>query len=312
MATKDHYVSKFHISKFVDPSVPIGQSDWTWVVRKEQAIVKRKSPSNFAWKRGMFSKMSLNIDPPMNMEKYLSEKIEGPASSKLIQMESLSSFSNFTVPEEITRYLAWAAARSLSMQELYQKWFDSAPSDIQEMPMEGEFAWMSKCKRISRSHRMEKDGEVQFVFTENVDEFRRNGWRFVMEGDDVAETIHLQAILLRNAFAKLCWAVISAPPRNYFVLGDRPVFWKMKEKFDCEPKWLQHEDILVVAPLTKNFALIGAKSLDHIPSRLSAPHLNYMSMTAARHWVAGPTQQCINEMLVFSFDRLSSMLVDDT
>jgi hypothetical protein len=99
-----HYISKFHLNEFLDRSSLATKDPWLWQGFVRDGTVKRRSPKNVGTSSGMFDGPGCLADRDASLETFL------PPGS----IDKL--------PPPLTRYLAWAAARSLPMQALENLW----------------------------------------------------------------------------------------------------------------------------------------------------------------------------------------------
>jgi hypothetical protein len=107
--------------------------------------------------------------------------VESPAAFALRRFVSRPEGARSAIPGEVGRYLAWAAARSLSMRQLYQAWVNDLPLDptdaaVGELPPPG-FEQMAP---ITRFHRMEHPvlGIRDSVPSDEVELLRHEGEDF--------------------------------------------------------------------------------------------------------------------------------------
>jgi Protein of unknown function (DUF4238) len=113
-----HYVSKFHLREFCDPT-SLGTADpWVWVGNISNRSVKRRAPKNVGTSPDLFDGPGGLLQPEATLEDYLAKNVEGPASLALQRLTAQNANLAESVPPELMRYLAWAASRSLPMQRL--------------------------------------------------------------------------------------------------------------------------------------------------------------------------------------------------
>src|SRR5258708_1777763 len=128
MASRDHYVSQFHLKGFTDPNVPKPQEPWLWVGDCATRSIQRRAPKNLAWSKGLFAGPGGLADRSASLEAFLATQVESPAAFALRTLSARPQGQRAPMPGELGRYLAWAAARSLSMHHLYQEWIDTTPA----------------------------------------------------------------------------------------------------------------------------------------------------------------------------------------
>jgi len=117
-----HYISKFHLNEFLDPSSLATKDPWLWQGFVRDGTVKRRSPKNVGTSSGMFDGPGCLADRDASLETFLANEVEGPAATALREIGRQPPGSIDKLPPPLTRYLAWAAARSLPMQALENLW----------------------------------------------------------------------------------------------------------------------------------------------------------------------------------------------
>lgn len=300
MASRDHYISQFHLKGFTDPSAAKPQEPWLWVGNRATHSIERRAPKNLAWSAGLFAGPAGLADRSASLESHLATQVESPAAFALRSFSARPRGERGSVPGALGRYLAWAAARSLSMHGLYQEWIDATPPleeiDYAEDPPAG----FEQIAPITRSHRMEHAvlGVRADVPPKEVQLLRSRGWRLVLTNDDFLEIVHLQAWYFQvRFFPRLQWIVLDAPPRGYFVIGDRPVVWGSEGRFTAKPSALRNPDTQLFAPLTRSVALFAYNASGPPPGPVSYRTVNQIVGSFARNWIAGPTREIVAETL---------------
>jgi hypothetical protein len=300
MASRDHYVSQFHLKGFTDPNAREPQEPWLWVGDCATGSIQRRAPKNVGWSKGLFAGPAGLADRKATLESHLASQVESPAAFALRALSSRPQGHRTSIPGELGRYLAWAATRSLSMRQLYQDWIDTTPTlndvDYVEQPPTG-FAQVAP---ITRLHRMEHTafGIREDVPSEEVELLRRQGWRLVLTNDDFLEIVHLQAWYFQiRFFPRLQWIVLGVPSGRYFIIGDRPVVWGFEDMPNAKPSALRHPDVQAFAPLTRSLALFGYHPSGSPPRSISYRDVNRVVASAARDWIAGPTREVVAEAL---------------
>jgi hypothetical protein len=122
MGSRHHYISQFHLRSFADPAASGVQEPWLWVGDVAGGAIERRSPKNVAWHRDLFAGPGALADREATLEEWLAQNVEGPAAGALRSLVSHPPVTaGLAIPPPLSRYLAWAAARSLSMRELYEQ-----------------------------------------------------------------------------------------------------------------------------------------------------------------------------------------------
>ncbi|MGH9671400.1 MAG: DUF4238 domain-containing protein [Terriglobales bacterium] len=118
MAPQHHYVSQFHLKQFTDPDSVAERDPWLWQGFIAHGRVKRRAPKNVGTERLMFDGPGGLADRNATLESFLAAAVEGPAAKAMREVCRSPSGAVGSLPPALTRYLAWAAARSLPMQTL--------------------------------------------------------------------------------------------------------------------------------------------------------------------------------------------------
>lgn len=261
---------------------------------------------NVAWSTDLFAGPGGLADREASIEAYLATRVESPAAFALRGFVSRPPGQRSAVPAEIGRYLAWAAARSVSMKQLYQSWIDDLPDPADAVVVEPPPDGFEQMAPVTRSHRMEHPvfGIRDDVPSEDVDLLRREGWRFLLAKEDFLELVHLQAWYFHvRFFPRLRWIILDAPSGGHFIIGDRPVVWGFDGVVDVQPRALRHPDVQLFATLTRSVALFACHPSGAPPDSVSFREVNRIVAAAATHWIAGPTRSVVAESLA---DRAGS------
>lgn len=301
MAGRHRYVAQFHLRGFIGPAADGSADPWLWVANCRTGTVKRRSPKNFGWSRGLFDGPGGLANRDATLESFLAKEVEGPAAIALRTLTDKEMRHFAGVPPELGRYLAWAAARSLPMKALYQSWIDEIPS-----PNEAKFAeppppGFGEWSKASHLHRMEHPlhGVRDDVRCEQVEALRHRGWRLCLGIDDFLGLVHLQAWYFQvRFFPRLKWLSLRAPQDHYFIIGDRPVGWGFSNLVDAAPYWLRHPEVQLVAPLSRSLALFAYHASNDHSEIIKTTDINRIIASAAHEWIAGPTEAVVREALL--------------
>lgn len=294
---KDHYVSQFHLRAFSDPK-SLGQKDsWLWVGDLKSGEVKRRSPKNFAWSNDLFG----GVDVTVEIEKFLANDVEGPAARALKAFFSAQPGREKDLPPELTRYLSWAAARTMPMKSLYQFWINSLASDQEFANSKRTFPVPPGIRLIEREHTL-KHAESGRVVSEKsakvVDTMMREGWELQLGKDDFIEIVRFQAYFFQTKhFPALRWHLVRAPENSDFAIGDRPVFWGFANNMDLPPAALKERNIMLIACLTKDLVLVAIHKEGAMPKELFSSQINTAVLQASYNWIAGPNQALVESLI---------------
>lgn len=295
MGDRHHYVAQFHLRGFADPSSLACLDPWLWFADCADGEVRRRAPRNLGWERALYDVPGAFSAPDARLEDHLAQGVEAPAAAALREFTELPAGSRGGVPPEVMRYLAWAAARTPAMRDLYQSWIDSG-ADAQAPVIEEPPAWLESVTDRDRPHRMEHPihGRRDDVHASEVQRLRSEGWRFVIGPNDFGELLHVQAHYFYDRFfPRLQWLILDVPRCEYFVIGDRPVVWGFSDALDVPPAALRHRHAQIIAPLTRSIALFGFNPAGEPPTVIRVQNVNRAMSTGARAWIAGPTQSAV-------------------
>ena len=174
--SRQHYVSRFHLSAFCDPASTGTRDPWLWIGSTADQSVRRRSPKNVATVPGLFDGPGGFSDPEASLETFLANDVEGPAAAALRRL--LQSTSIEHLPPEVMRYLAWAASRSLPMQRLEADWATryrpTLNGPMAEPPPPALAALQPRHRSIRLIHPVL--GERREISSQAADEFLDDGW----------------------------------------------------------------------------------------------------------------------------------------
>jgi hypothetical protein len=292
-----HYVSKFHLREFCDPSSLSSRDPWLWVGSIKDARVKRRSPKNVGTATGLFDGPGGFENPNASIEKFLANEVEGPAASALRKLRDLGVTSNESLPAPLMRYLAWAASRSVTLKALEMQWsnrFDlSAPSA--EPPPAG----LEQTKPRERPVRLVHPTMGRRTANEagDIDRLLSSGW--VPDPDDPAnflEGVHTQQYYFQARwFPRLRWFTLRPPTGKSFIIGDRPVGWGTPDCLNAPPSCLRDPSAFLIAPLCPSLALVARN--DTSSWSITPEDVNGILALWSHDWIAGPTQQCVADAI---------------
>jgi hypothetical protein len=197
------------------------------------------------------------------------------------------------------RYLAWAASRSLPMQRLEAEWATRyrpvLNGPMAEPPPPALAALQSRDRSIRLVHPVL--GERREVHGQDADELLDDGWiPDTAEQSNFLEGVHIQAYYFQARwFPRLRWFTLRPPEGQFFVIGDRPVGWGVPECLNAPPCCLRDEAAFLVAPLSRNLALVGRN--DSTPWEVTPSQVNALLAAWSLDWIAGPTADVVADAL---------------
>lgn len=294
---RHHYVAQFHLRGFLDPSSDNTPDPWLWVGSCADGDVRRRSPRNFGWERGLYDVPGAQSSDDAKLETLLTEKVEGPAAAALREYAARAIGAHGAAPPELMHYLAWAAARTPAMRLLYQRWIDEMPNDgeMVEAPPD----WLTVMNDRERLHHMEHpEYRRRDVAASDVDKLRAEGWRLILSDLDFGELLHVQAIYLaQRHFPRLTWIPLSAPEGRSFILSDRPVVWGFGGALDVPAAELRNPKVQLFAPLTSKLALMAVGPAGVIPEAVRPEDVNRIMACSADEWIVGSSEAVVVEAL---------------
>lgn len=301
LGTRAHTVPKFYLNGFVAGS-EASRDPYTWVGSMRSGEITRKSPKNLSIVRGLYDGQGGFIEPDATIERHLA-KIESAASTAIKKLAASPIGNGVAVPSEIWRFLAWQVVRTPGWMEFLERWLNEKPSvletDVVEPPPPGfETAVRRELAMCLEDPATGMRREV--TGAEQIGAYRKLGWKFVLRREDHLELLHGQAwyFLVRH-FPRLSWTRLQPSEGECFITSDRGVTWLV----DCYhgqtiPAALRDPGAVVLAPLTKNLALVGHHGGE--PFDATSWAVNALIAISASTWIAGPTREVVQRAL---FDR---------
>lgn len=287
--SRQHYVSQFHLGQFADPAGGL------WYANLASGHVDRRTTKGIGWAREVYSGQTAMGGP--GIDSLLASEVENDAAPLLQAFGAVDPVPS-SLPGELGRYLAWAAARTISMRDLMVVWIGATGAgQVVEPPPEG----FDQIQVIARQHVLTgPDGETATTADPaEADALLERGWLPNLSATDFSELVHLNAWYFQvRHFPRLSWVVATAPPSSSgFVISDRPVFWGVGAQYDLPPSVLRSPEAVVYAPLTQRRALIGYHA--HGPARtaVTPAEINHATAVAARRWIAGPDRSTLKALL---------------
>lgn len=222
VSAQHHYVSKFHLRQFLDPDSLSQKDPWLWQGFVPDGPIKHRAPKNVGTKSLMFDGPGGLADRESTLESFLANEVEGPAAEAMREVCSRQPGSSGAIPPALTRYLAWAAARSLPMQELFKTWVSKGladpDSEMVEPPPEGLMAASDPKRDVRMVHPIL--GARAFPHETNLDAAVRDGW--TPDYDDPAnflESVHIQAYYFQTRFfPRFRWFTLRTRKASFSLL----------------------------------------------------------------------------------------------
>lgn len=301
MGSRDHYVSRFFLSQFADPASIHEKEPWLWVAHLTATEAKRRAPKNLGWSRDLFAGPGGLADRTAALEAYIAEQIEGPAARALRAFCEIPIGQVKEIPAELSRYLSWLAARSITMKKLYESWIaELEPLETTRLVEDPPPALLATMPAPERVHVMEHPefSIRRDVSDDEIENLRCAGWRWRLSNDDFLEMVHTQAYYFQvRFFPRLSWKVLHAPEERWFVTCDRPLVWGVDGAWEVPPAALRHERAELVVPISRSRALYAAHPSYGPLAPVSPAEINRVMAIAAHQWVAGPERSVVEQSL---------------
>lgn len=296
MATRAHTVPKFLLDGFSSSDAHDGRNGALWVGFLSNGKIRRGSPKKLGIVPGLYDGPGGFADTTKTIEAHLS-KIESNAAIAIRRLAAAKIDDKTPFPE-IWRFIAWQAARTPGWMEVEQQWIDEVgwepTSEAVEPPPGIENIRDRERPVLLEDPRTGEQREV--LHSSEVREHLRNGWKWIVGPDDKLEMLHMQAWYFQQRhFPRLSWLQLRPPNDEDFIISDRGVSWIVDGYADMPPAALRDPAAEVIAPLTKKLLLIGRGTNSPVP--LTPREVNLRTAFAASDWIAGPTEQVIQQAM---------------
>jgi len=295
LGTRAHTVPKFYLDGFTASESTEHVSPFLWIGSLTTGVIFQRSPKNFSIVRGLYDGQGGLSGPNESIEAHLAN-IESSAS---IAIRRFTATKGVPIAPEISRFLAWQAARTPGWIKLVQQWVDEFSSDSHHEIVEPPPSGFENIDNRMRPLCLEdsKTGARQEVIDEEeFNALRKKGWKWVLRRDDHLEALHIQAWYFQvRHFPRLSWVRLDAPDGEFFITSDRSVAWLADGYADTLPAALRNPTAQVVAPLTKKVALVGRHGTDRLD--VTPREINRRIAFLASEWIAGPTSDIIQQAM---------------
>jgi len=301
MSAQHHYVSKFHLRRFLDIDSLRSKDPWLWQGWVSDGSVRRRAPKNVGTERLLFDGPGGLADGEADLEAFLSREVEGPAAVAMKEFcaRHPSHAAALGIPPALMRYLAWAAARSLPMMRLFSDWARTdgqfQGQQLVEPPPEGLLAASALKRPVAMTHPV--FGEREWPPESDFDRLADEGW--VPDYRDPAnflESVHIQAYYFQvRFFPRFRWFTLRPPQNEFFVIADRAVGWAADGFVDAPPSCLRDPSAYVLAPLSRDLLLVGCHTGE--PWEVTPARINGVIACWAHEWIAGPTRCVVEDAL---------------
>lgn len=296
-ATRAHTVPKFYLSGFLDPSTNGIEGPYLWLGSIADGRVSCKSPKNVSVLNRYYDGPGGFEGQDITLEKHLAG-IESAAARAIKEFVQLEPKIVASMPPEIARFLAWQAARTPGWFELEQAWANDAEIRKQAHTIEPPPQGLEKVRDGHRLMTIQnpKTGAEISIPSENLNSYLDDGWKWVLSKQDRLELMHVQAWYFQvRHFPRLNWTRLTAPVSDFFITSDRAVAWLADGYANTPPAALRHPTAEAFAPLTRVAALVGRNAKGIVG--MTARELNLKVAFSASKWIAGPTQEVVQQAL---------------
>ena len=269
-----------------------------WIGSLTTGEITRRSPKNISIARGLYDGQGGFAEPDATIEAHLA-KIESAASVAIREFAATKIGEGGPIPAEITRFLAWQAARTPGWMELVKQWADEPPSDPEHEAVEPPPQGFEKIRDRMRPMCLEDPNtgaRREVTVEEEFNAYRKQGWKWIIRRDDHLEMLHIQAWYFQvRHFPRLSWVRLQPPDNEFFITSDRSVAWLADGYADTPPAALRHPTAQVFAPLTRKAALVGRHGGHEL--HVTPREINRFVAFAASDWIAGPTSEVVRQAL---------------
>ncbi len=271
---------------------------WLWQGFVPDGPVKRRAPKNVGTANLMFDGPGGLADRDATLESFLAHEVEGPAAEAMREVCRWPSGSEVELPPALTRYLAWAAARSLPMQTLEAFWAETGfgrADEVAEPPPEGLLKASESQRDVQMLH--PTLGCRLFPTGSDFERARAEGWFPDMrERMNFLESVHIQAYYFQvRFFPRFKWFTLHAPKGEFFVIADRAVGWAADGYIDAPPSCLRHPSAYVLAPISRSLVVVARHTKEKW--QVTTRRINALIACWALDWIAGPTQATVESAL---------------
>jgi Protein of unknown function (DUF4238) len=306
LSTRAHTVPKFYLRGFVALEAQDSRDPFVWIASLTTGEIKLRSPKNISIERRLYDGPGGLAEPDATIEAHLA-KIESAASVAIRRFAAAKIGEGGVIPPEISRFLAWQAARTPGWMELEQQWanepwFDRE-HDVVEPPPLG-FPETGNRQRPMCLEDPNTGARREVITEEELRAYLKQGWKWILRRDDRLELLHMQAWYFQvRHFPRLSWVRLQPPDNEFFITSDRGVAWIVDGYADAPPAALRDPKAEIVAPLTRTLALVGRHRRDTL--NVTPREVNRFVACAASDWIAGPTSDAVRQALA---DRRSALL----
>jgi hypothetical protein len=117
LSTRAHTVPKFYLRGFVALEAEGSRDPFVWIGSLTTGEITRRSPKNISIARGLYDGQGGFAESDVTIEAHLA-KIESAASVAIRKFAATKIGEGGPIPPEITRFLAWQAARTPGWMEV--------------------------------------------------------------------------------------------------------------------------------------------------------------------------------------------------
>ncbi len=311
MSAQHHYVSQFHLRQFLDPDSVAEPDPWLWQGWISGGSTKRRAPKNIGSKRLLFDGPGGLQDRNSSLESFLAREVEAPAAAAMRELCDSAPSDVSGIAPALARYLAWAAARSLPMMQLFADWAQmSEPVEerqLAEPPPQGLVTAGVLRRDVAMIHPVL--GKRKWPADSRFDVLMKEGWiPDYSDSENFLESVHIQAYYFQTRFfPRFRWFTLRPPDGQFFVIADRAVGWAADGYLDAPPSCLRHPSAYVLAPISRTLLLVGRHTTS--PWSVTPARINGIIACWAREWVAGPTRHVVEDALSVRRVSLSPDLV---
>jgi hypothetical protein len=255
---RQHYVPRFYLELFVDPDVPLIESDYLWECHLPTAAIKRRAPKNVAVRTDYYKIPGVAADVAQMAEETLSQ-IESVAAPILRRLASGDLELVDQDRADFLFFLAFMSVRVPVFRDRLESFFEEAGRKMLMVSAShpGHFKQtMTKAMKAAGEPMLSEDEiEKQRLWTLNPDNYKvdANPGLSLMHGFKLANDT------ICPMFMEMRWVFFRAPKGVEFITSDCPLSW-----YDPTPRppfygghGLGMRGVEVTFPITPTTVLLG-------------------------------------------------------
>lgn len=251
-----HFVPRFYLRGFRDPSIPEGQEPWLWVADLKERVVGRRAPKNIGKAANYYASPEFDQTAEETVEQGLSkiESTVAPVVKKLLRGEL-----DLTGQERVD--LLFFMAFFVARVPFFRNTIEQFAADVAKMILQVS---ASHPEHFEQTFREALKGQDELT-PEEIEEKRKwvlDDTKYTVKASPkLSLAIGFQAALntIFPIFDQMRWLILQAGESERFITCDSPVSW-----FDPTPRpafysghGLGMRNVEVTFPIGPEVALLG-------------------------------------------------------